>query len=135
MTQMEEIKRVVPGAELFFGESVAQYLADISDEAFYSGAEAEGLLLGKLYHDDLGVYCIVSGITQDLSDTAHAVGYFRSSSEGSLMDQAGLRRASALLGHGRIYAVVVDQAKGEMAMYRLENGTFWKVPSAMVENL
>lgn len=135
MTQTECRRRTVPGAELFFGESVAQYLADISDEAFYSGAEAEGLLLGKVCYDDIGSYCIVSGVSQDLSNTEHAVGWFRSSASGTGPGPEGIRRLISLFGYVKRYAIVIDYSVGTMAMFAVENGAARKVSSAMVENL
>ena len=42
MTQTDGNRRTVPGAELFFGESVAQYLADLSDDVFSEEGYAEG---------------------------------------------------------------------------------------------
>ena len=125
----------MPGAELFFGESVAQFLADISDEAYAEEAEAEGFLLGKLYHDSLGGYAVVSGVTQDPNGADAAVGYFRSSLEGCGFTQKDARRCIDLFGYVRVYAVIIDASQGEMAMYVLENGAARKVPSVMLESL
>ena len=134
MTQTETNRRTVPGAELFFGESVAQYLADLSDDVFSEEGYAEGLLLGRRYRDDLGEYVIVSGITQDLSRTKDAVGWFKSS-ESCDIGQADIARMVALFGYVRTCAIAVDYAQGSMAMYIVENGVARRAPSAMVENL
>ena len=133
MTQTDGNRRTVPGAELFFGESVAQYLADLSDDVFSEEGYAEGLLLGRRYRDDLGQYVIISGVTQDMSRTADAVGWFKSS-ESCDIDQNDISRMVSLFGYIRIYAIAVDYAQGSMAMYAVENGVSRKVPSAMVEN-
>ena len=135
MTQTEKRTRSMPGAELFFGESVAQYLADLSDEAYASETCIEGLLLGKLYFDDRGTYCIVSGLTQDLSRIPNAVGWFRSCEGNCTMTQADVRKVQSLFGYTKVYAIAVDCSGGEMAMYSVDNGVARKVPSAMVENL
>ncbi len=135
MTQAEFLARSVPGAELFFGESVAQYLADISDEAYGEEAEATGFLLGKAYRDTAGEYAVVSGITQDASKSANAVGLFRSSLSGISATQEDVRRSAAVFGYVRAYLIIVDAVQGAMAMYVVENGAARKVPSAMVENL
>ena len=143
MTQTDGNRRTVPGAELFFGESVAQYLADLSDDVFSEEGYAEGLLLGRRYRDDLGQYVIISRVTQDMSRTADAVGWFKSS-ESCDIDQNdisrmvslfGYIRMVSLFGYIRVYAIAVDYAQGSMAMYSVENGAARKVPSAMVENL
>lgn len=125
----------MPGAELFFGESVAQYLADLSDEAYDSETSIEGFLLGRFYSDDRGIYCIVSGVTQDPDRTSHAVGWFRSAEGGCVMGQSDVRKVQSLFGYRRAYVISVDCSRGEMAMYSVENGVARKVPSAMVENL
>ncbi len=135
MSQAEKRVRSVPGAEVFFGESVAQYLADLSDEAYATETAAEGLLLGKLYSDDRGSYCIVSGVSQDLSGISNAVGWFRSAEGGSSVDQSDIRKVRSLFGYAKTYVIAVDCGRGEMATYSVENGVARKVPSAMVENL
>lgn len=135
MTQTEEILRMMPGAELFFGESVAQFLADISDEAYTEEAEAEGFLLGRSYHDSIGNYAVVSGVTQNRNGADSAVGYFRSSLEGCGFTQKDVRRCIELFGYARVYAIIIDASQGAMAMYVLENGVARKVPSAMLESL
>ncbi len=135
MIQTEKRARSVPGAELFFGESVAQYLADLSDEAYATETTTEGLLLGKTYSDDRGSYCIVSGVSQDLGRSSHAVGWFRSVEGGSSMDQSDIRKIQSLFGYIKVYVIAVDCSLGEMATYSVENGVARKIPSAMVENL
>ena len=135
MVRTEEIDRMVPGAELFFGESVAQYLADLSDEALYNEKEAVGFLLGKLYHDAKGTYAVISGVTQDAAGSASAVGIFRSSLSDGTATQEDVRRAVSVFGYTRSYLIVIDAAQGAMGMYLVENGVARKVPSAMVENL
>lgn len=135
MSQIEEINRTVPGAELFFGESVAQYLADISDEAYTEEKEAVGFLLGRFYRDAKGIYAVVSGVTQDVAKAASAVGIFRSSLSGGDASQEDVRRAASVFGYTRTYLIVIDAVQGAMAMYLVENGVARKVPSAMIENL
>ena len=115
MTQTDGNRRTVPGAELFFGESVAQYLADLSDDVFSEEGYAEGLLLGRRYRDDLGQYVIISGVTQDMSRTADAVGWFKSS-ESCDIDQNDISRMVSLFGYIRVYARAVDYAQGSMAI-------------------
>lgn len=132
---IEKRTRPVSGAELFFGESVAQYLADISDEAYGSESASEGLLLGKLYSDDCGTYCIVSGVTQDLSETSNAVGWFRSSEGGCTITQTDIVELQSIFGYVPAYAVIIDCFKGEMAMYAVKNGVARKTPSVMIENM
>ena len=134
MTQTEKIKRTVPGAELFFGESVAQYLADLSDEAYAEETETEGLLLGRIYHDDGGEYAVISGVSGDLAQMKDAVGWFRSSDGRCDIDQSDVRRIISLFGYVRVYVIAVDYSQGAMAMYAVENGVARKVPSAMIEN-
>ena len=133
MTQTDS-RRTVPGAELFFGESVAQYLADLSDDVFSEEGYAEGLLLGRRYRDDLGQYVIISGVTQDMTNVKDAVGWFKSS-DSCEINQQDIGRMVSLFGYIRIYAIAVDYAQGSMAMYSVENGAARKIPSAMVENL
>lgn len=133
MTQTDN-RRTVPGAELFFGESVAQYLADLSDDVFSEEGYAEGLLLGRRYRDDLGQYVIISGVTQDMTNVKDAVGWFKSSDTCEI-NQQDIGHMVSLFGYIRIYAIGVDYAQGSMAMYAVENGAARKVPSAMVENL
>ncbi len=135
MTQIEMRIRSVPGAELFFGESVAQYLADLSDEAFRTETSIEGLLLGRIYSDECGVYCVVSGVTQDFDRSSHAVGWFKSGDGDCSMDQSDVRKTQALFGYSKAYAISVNCTRGEMATYSVENGVARKVPSVMVENL
>ncbi len=135
MPQTEFLPRSVPGAEMLFGESVAQYLADVSDEAYGEEAEAAGFLLGRIYRDSAGEYAVVSGVTQDPSRASGAVGFFRSSLSGIDATQEDVRRAVSVFGYVRVYAVIVDAVQGAMAMYVVENGTARKVSSAMVENL
>ena len=133
MTQTDS-RRTVPGAELFFGESVAQYLADLSDDVFSEEGYAEGLLLGRRYRDDLGQYVIISGVTQDMTNVKDAVGWFKSS-DSCEINQQDIGRMVSLFGYIRIYAIAVDYAQGSMAMYAVENGAARKIPSTMVENL
>ncbi len=135
MSQTEFVPRSVPGAELFFGESVAQYLADISDEAYGEEAEAAGFLLGRAYRDSAGDYAVVSGVTQDPARSASAVGVFRSSLSGIDATQEDVRRAVSVFGYVRVYVIIVDAVQGAMSMYAVENGAARKVRSAMVENL
>ena len=135
MATKQEISRIVPGAELFFGESVAQYLADISDEAYSEEKEAVGFLLGGSYHDSRGDYAVVSGVTQDVAKASSAVGIFRSSLSGGDATQEDVRRAVSVFGYIRTYLIVIDAVQGAMGMYAVENGVARKVPSAMVESL
>ena len=135
MATKQEISRIVPGAELFFGESVAQYLADISDEAYSEEKEAVGFLLGGTYHDSRGDYAVVSGVTQDVAKASSAVGIFRSSLSGGDATQEDVRRAVSVFGYTRTYLIVIDAVQGAMGMYAVENGVARKVPSAMVESL
>ena len=135
MATKQEISRIVPGAELFFGESVAQYLADISDEAYSEEKEAVGFLLGGTYHDSRGDYAVVSGVTQDIAKASSAVGIFRSSLSGGDATQEDVRRAVSVFGYTRTYLIVIDAVQGAMGMYAVENGVARKVPSAMVESL
>ncbi len=135
MATKQEISRIVPGAELFFGESVAQYLADISDEAYSEEKEAVGFLLGGSYHDSRGDYAVVSGVTQDVAKASSAVGLFRSSLSGGDATQEDVRRAVSVFGYTRTYLIVIDAVQGAMGMYAVENGVARKVPSAMVESL
>ena len=135
MATKQEISRIVPGAELFFGESVAQYLADISDEAYSEEKEAVGFLLGGSYHDSRGDYAVVSGVTQDVAKASSAVGIFRSSLSGGDATQEDVRRAVSVFGYTRTYLIVIDAVQGAMGMYAVENGVARKVPSAMVESL
>ena len=135
MATKQELSRIVPGAELFFGESVAQYLADISDEAYSEEKEAVGFLLGGSYHDSRGDYAVVSGVTQDVAKASSAVGLFRSSLSGGDATQEDVRRAVSVFGYTRTYLIVIDAVQGAMGMYAVENGVARKVPSAMVESL
>lgn len=135
MASTEEISRIVPGAELFFGESVAQYLADISDEAYSEEKEAVGFLLGGYYNDVRGTYAVVSGVTQDVAKASSAVGIFRSSLSGGDATQEDVGRAASVFGYTRSYLIVIDAVQGAMGMYVIENGVARKVPSAMVESL
>ena len=135
MATKQELSRIVPGAELFFGESVAQYLADISDEAYSEEKEAVGFLLGGSYHDSRGDYAVVSGVTQDVAKASSAVGIFRSSLSGGDATQEDVRRAVSVFGYTRTYLIVIDAVQGAMGMYAVENGVARKVPSAMVESL
>lgn len=135
MTQIGFLPRSVPGAELLFGESVAHYLADISDEAYGEETETSGFLLGKVYRDSAGEYAIVSGVTQDPSRSSNAVGLFRSSLSGMGATQEDVRRATSVFGYVRTYMIIVDAVQGAMSMFVVENGVARKVPSAMVENL
>jgi len=135
MVQIEEVNRTVPGAELFFGESVAQYLADLSDEAYSEEKEAAGFLLGRFYRDARGTYAVVSGVTQDVAKAGSAVGIFRSSLSGGDATQEDVRRAVSVFGYTRSYLIVIDAVQGAMGMYLIDNGVARKVLSAMVENL
>ncbi len=135
MSQMEEIPRTVPGAELFFGESVAQYLAEISEEAYLAESTVEGLLLGKRFVDAQGEYAVISGMTQNTAKPLNAVGWFRSSEDGDTVTPGDLSRIYSLFGYARTYAIIVDSVKEAMAMYVVENGVARKVRSVMVENL
>ena len=135
MAQIGFVPRSVPGAELLFGESVAHYLADISDESYGEESESTGFLLGKVYRDSAGEYAIVSGVTQDPTKTMNAVGLFRSSLSGFDANDGDVRRAVSLFGSARIYMIIVDAVQGAMCMYVVENGIARKVRSAMVENL
>ena len=135
MATKQEISRIVPGAELFFGESVAQYLADVSDEAYSEEKEAVGFLLGGTYHDSRGDYAVVSGVTQYVAKASSAVGIFRSSLSGGDATQEDVRRAVSVFGYTRTYLIVIDAVQGAMGMYAVENGVARKVPSAMVESL
>ena len=135
MATKQELSRIVPGAELFFGESVAQYLADISDEAYSEEKEAVGFLLGGSYHDSRGDYAVVSGVTQDVAKASSAVGIFRSSLSGGDATQEDVRRAVSVFGYTRTYLIVIDAVQGAMGMYAVENGVARKVPSAMVESI
>lgn len=132
MTQTEETKRAVPGAEMFFGESVAQYLAELSDEAYQAELGIEGLLLGKAYSDNAGQYVVVSGITQDYSKTAESVGWF-GSSDSTVFSPEHLRIMDGIF-KSRAYAIIVDASRGAMATYSVEHGVARKIPSVMVEN-
>ena len=134
MTQTEGMKRIAPGAEVFFGESVVQYLADLSDTAFYEGADAEGLLLGKVMRDDGGDYAVISGATQDMARATDAIGCFFSTEKGCEMAQDRVRRVNSLFGYSKVYVMAVDQSEGAIATYVVENGAARKAPSVMIEN-
>lgn len=135
MSQNDVIPRMVPGAELFFGESVAQYLASMADDVYDMESSAEGLLIGRAYSDPRGDYVVISGVTQDLARTDGIVGMFRISEDGCIVSQHDLSRSYTVFGYRRAYMIKLDSAQGTMAMYVLENGVARKVPSAMLESL
>ncbi len=135
MSQTEEIPRTVPGVELFFGESVAQYLAEISEEAYSAESSAEGFLLGKRFTDPQGEYAVVSGVTQDVAKAGQTVGWFRSSESGNVVTPGDLSKIYTLFGYSRVYVIIIDSSAESMAMYVAENGVARKVKSVMVENL
>ncbi|MCQ2079575.1 MAG: hypothetical protein MJZ38_05950 [archaeon] len=133
MTQAADPKRIVSGVEMFFGESVAQYLADVSDESYYDESVAEGLLLGKVFVDDQGRYVVISGATQDLGRTESAVGWFRCSPCADEVSENDLRRIRSVLGDSGAYMILANSQQGTLSMYSVDH-VVRKVRSIMIEN-
>lgn len=135
MSQIDEVPRTVPGAEMFFGETVAQYLAELSSQMYEEESECEGLLLGRCYHDTHGDYVIVSGATQNMSADDSAVGWFTISPDAGRVGLSQLRRTKDLFGKKKVYLMILNSVAETMAIFSIEGESSRIVPSVMVENL
>lgn len=135
MCQAEVSKRIVPGVELFFGESVAQYIAELSDESYYEETVAEGLLLGKSFLDNEGRYTVVSGVSQSYSKLENSIGWFRCSSESDVLSPEEIRKLESLFPSNSPYVILANPQNGTLAMYRLDFGHLTKVRSIMLESM
>ncbi len=132
---MREIteRRRISKAELFVNEVLFDRIADASEEAYYGEGDAEGLILGHLFRDDLGVYGIASGIGAGTEDADGAIGWFRMSSDGTAMTQRDMEKHMALFGAGKAFAVMVDGAESSFAIYSVEDGVPRRIQAAVME--
>lgn len=132
MREITECGRISK-AELFVTEVLFDRIADLSDDAYYGGRDTEGLILGHLFRDALGVYGMAAGIDAGMGRTDGAIGWFRMSSDGTAMTRRDVERHRLLFGTGRAFAVMVDGAASSFAIYSVEDDVPRRIQVAVME--
>lgn len=120
-------------AELFVTEILFDRIADLSDDAYYEGRDTEGLMLGHLFRDALGVYGMAIGIDAGMDGTDGAIGWFRTSSDGTAMTRRDVERHGTIFGTGKAFAVMVDATTSSFAIYSVEDGVPRRIQAAVME--
>lgn len=120
-------------AELFVTDMMFDMIADLSDDAYYRETDAEGLIAGLFYRDVLGVYGVASGLIPAMSGIHEAIGWFRTSPDGTSMSQRDIARHVGLFGRDKAFAIMVDNVASSFAIYAVEDGIPRKVQAAVLE--
>lgn len=129
MRDAEERTRLTK-AELFVTEALFDAVADLSDDAYCDGRDAEGMIAGKFFCDGGGLYAIAAGICPG---TDGAVGWFRASAGGVEMTAEDIARHCELFGTDKAFAIMVDIEELSLAIYAVENGTARRITPAILE--
>lgn len=110
----------MPGAEAFLAESAASVIAAIADEA--CGGEASyGFLTGETREDSRGRYLVLTGVSEERTDSA--VGWYRiSESRGHIMSDADVKEHIDMFGGTPAVAVMADPKRSLFAAYVVKNG-------------
>ncbi len=129
MRDAEERARLT-GAELFVTEALFDAVADLSDDAYCGGRDAEGMIAGKFFRDGRGLYAVAAGIC---TGTDGAVGWFRASAGGVGMTAEDIARHCELFGTDKAFAIMVDSRESSFAVYAVENGAARRINPAVLE--
>ncbi len=141
--ELEEKPRKAPGASLFVRKEVLEKMTDHADEGLDEEKEIMGLMVGKLYRDNKGVYAevfsvITSNLQSDmvsvrfdsvsmddlfdaideLEDDNMVVGWYHSHPGfGCFMSETDIKTQDGLFGKLGGFAIVIDPVRQELKAF------------------
>ena len=136
-------KRSVKGVDLFVVSSSIEVIADEADGSAALDRETMGLMVGRVYRDDEGIYAVMHrAVTSDLvADATHVrfdsdsmdalidsvdgmadderiIGWYHSHLDyGVFMSETDVRTQHYIFGEGMGFALVIDPLRGEFAVF------------------
>ena len=135
--------RSVPGVPLFVAESAAEAMVQAADDDAMADSETMGLIIGRVYRDDAGVYAVAERVitSERIADTSgvrfdpdgmsglvdsidsmregeRIIGWYHSHLGcGCFMSDTDVGTQHSMFGGGMGFAVVIDPLRGEFAVF------------------
>jgi 26S proteasome regulatory subunit N11 len=135
--------RPAKGTSLFVYMEALLDMTDHADEGYDEGVEIMGLMMGKIYRDDIGEYAVVTDtVTSDLESDEVSVRFSESALEelfggsddtvvgwyhshpgfGCYLSETDIKTHTGMFGKDIGFAMVIDPSDGTMKVFVCEDG-------------